>query len=297
MLAGMSPDSREFITHHAIRLVDEFPDPVQVVSSDGAFLYVNPAWVAQLGYSHEEVQGMTFLDLIHPDHQSAWRNVFKSVLSGQPLPQIEIVLIGKNGNALTVEGSVWSLRTADGRTYAVCAALRNAATRGLREQQVARALYRDEATGLFNPRGFAARSMPLLEVVEENRDRLGAWVVYLDIDNYDQIQRRHGDDAAADAVMRTADILRRALRVHDVIARLTRNAFAALVTLPPKYQANYVTARLRGALQLANRQAGKAWNVELAMGLADVQLDRPLDDAIGRAKDSADQTAGRKFHA
>lgn len=288
--APTTHDTREFITHHAVELADTLPDAVQVVSTDGAFLYVNHAWTTQLGYTSDDVRGMTFLDVIHPEHQNAWKSVFRDVLAGKRLNHFEMVLVAKDGSAVPVEGGVWSLRS-NGRPYAVCASVRNSADRTVGEQLVSRAMYRDEMTGLFNRNGFVVRATRLLEVIEENRDRVGGWLVYLEIDNLDQIRRRYGDEAANEAVLRTSDMLRRALRVHDVVARLTEGGFGAMVSLPPRYQPNYVTARLRGALSLANRHAAKPYNVELAMGLATMEPNMPVSDAIERAAAEASITS------
>lgn len=288
--ATTTHDAREFITHHAIELADTIPDAVQVVSTDGAFLYVNQAWTTQLGYNAEDVRGMTFLDVIHPDHQSAWKQVFKTVLGGKALHHFEMVLVAQDGAAVPVEGSIWAL-VSKGRPYAVCAAVRNSADRTIGEQLVSRAMYRDELTGMFNNKGFLVRATRLLEVIEDNKDRVGGWLLYLDIDNLEQVQRRHGDEAMNEAVLRTAQMLHKTLRVHDVVARVTRSGFAAMISLPPRYPPNYITARIRGALQLANRHAAKQYNVELAMGLAQMAAHAPVQDALERAAAEAALTA------
>jgi PAS domain S-box-containing protein/diguanylate cyclase (GGDEF)-like protein len=287
-------DLREYIVQHAHDLLDDFVDLVQVVSPEGVFLYVNRAWCRDLGYSQDDALGMTFLDIIHPEHQGGWKSIFRTVWEGQRLDNFEMVLLAKDGRSVPVDGSVWAMTDRNGKPLAVCAALRDSAARAIGEQRLSKQLYRDALTGLYNRRGFSVRAMPLLEVVEENRDRLTAWMLYLDIDNLDQTRRRHGEEASKQAVLRTTELLKRALRAHDLVARIGDNSFAALITLPPRYQPSYVTARVRGALQLANRQAGTPWGVELAMGLAEVTPDMAPEAGIVAAKAQADQSAGRK---
>jgi PAS domain S-box-containing protein len=278
----LANDPRDFVNDNARELLDDFIDLVQVISPEGTFLYVNRAFSQHLGWSADDAAGMTFLDVIHPDHRAAWKNIFRAVLGGKRLDNFEMVLLAKSGAPVAVDGSVWSRRDPDGTTV-VCAVFRDSAARAIGEQQVSRVMYRDEATGVLNRHGFIVRGATLLEVVEENRDRLGAFVLHIAIANLIDIQRRHGDAAHDEAVALTVEITRRALRAHDIVARLSREHFVALVSLPPKYPPSYVTARIRGALTLANRQAGREWNVELALGLATVDLARPLDDAIERA--------------
>jgi PAS domain S-box-containing protein len=270
-------------------ILDEFVDMVQVVSIDGTFLYVNRAWRERLGYAEQDALGMGFLDVIHPDQQAAWKTTFRTVLAGERLENLEMVLVARDGSLVPVDGSVWA-RQPEGEQGQVCAVFR---ARPWSEQRVTRMLYRDEQTGLYNGSGLWVRAIPLLDVVAENRSRLGAWLLYLEISNLAGIERRDGEVAATEAVMRVTDVLRRALRVHDVVGRVARESFAALVTLPPRYQPGYVTARVKGAVQLANRQANKSWNVELAMGLVAVEDAKALNEALRLARAQAHHLAGK----
>src|SRR6266436_3177069 len=43
------------------------PDLACIVSTDGYFKNVNPAWETTLGYTHEEVMRTPMLEFIHPD--------------------------------------------------------------------------------------------------------------------------------------------------------------------------------------------------------------------------------------
>lgn len=281
----MGHEQKDFVGARAHELLDGLIDPFQVVSPEGLFLYVNRAWCKRLGYAEADALGLGFLDLIHPDHQAPWKSIFRAVLGGEPVEHLEMVLIAQNGTHLAVEGSVWVQPGADADAPPmVCALFRDAARRELGAH---RALYRDEETGLYNRRGFAVRSVPLLEILAENRERLGGFVMYIELSNLDQIERRHGAPAAHEALMRCAEVCHKALRVHDVVARIGHAGFAALMTLPPRYQASYVVTRVRAALTHANRHARTPYEIELAIGLAPVDPAAPLDDALNAAKKAA----------
>jgi PAS domain S-box-containing protein len=49
------------------RFFNLIPDLACIVSTDGYFKKVNPAWETTLGYTHEEVMSTPMLDFIHPD--------------------------------------------------------------------------------------------------------------------------------------------------------------------------------------------------------------------------------------
>jgi len=49
------------------RFFNLIPDLACIVSTDGYFKKINPAWETTLGYTHEEVMATPMLDFIHPD--------------------------------------------------------------------------------------------------------------------------------------------------------------------------------------------------------------------------------------
>jgi PAS domain S-box-containing protein len=49
------------------RFFNLIPDLACIVSTDGYFKKINPAWATTLGYTHEEVMATPMLDFIHPD--------------------------------------------------------------------------------------------------------------------------------------------------------------------------------------------------------------------------------------
>jgi diguanylate cyclase (GGDEF)-like protein len=83
----------------------------------------------------------------------------------------------------------------------------------------------DALTGLLNRRGFEAR---LKEAVAAARATgKGGALIYVDLDNFKQINDRHGH-AQGDAALRAAaDLLRRSFRAADLVARMGGDEFAA----------------------------------------------------------------------
>src|SRR6185312_14656570 len=90
---------------------------------------------------------------------------------------------------------------------------------------LARLSQTDALTGLLNRRGFEAR---LKEAVTSARvTGEGGALLYVDLDNFKQINDRHGH-AQGDAALRAAaELLRRSVRAGDLVARLGGDEFAA----------------------------------------------------------------------
>ncbi len=86
--------------------VDHASDLVQCVDSEGRFIYVNQAWLTTLKLNAEEVENITFFDVIHSDSMEHCMAAFKQVLTGKAFGEVEAVFAAKDGTPVAVEGSV-----------------------------------------------------------------------------------------------------------------------------------------------------------------------------------------------
>jgi len=87
-------------------LFENASDIIQIVTPDGHFKYVNQKWREVLGYTEEEISGLTPWDIMHPDSIPHCREAFREVMSGEPVDKIETVFIAKDGRLVEVEGSI-----------------------------------------------------------------------------------------------------------------------------------------------------------------------------------------------
>lgn len=98
-------------------LFENATDLIQSVTVDGRFEYVNNAWRATLGFSEEEVKGLTIWDVVHPDHLDQCKDLFGRILDGGDAGPIRTVFRAKDGRPITVEGTS-NLRRREGRPEA-----------------------------------------------------------------------------------------------------------------------------------------------------------------------------------
>jgi diguanylate cyclase (GGDEF)-like protein len=86
----------------------------------------------------------------------------------------------------------------------------------------------DALTGLLNRRGFEARLKDAVSAARATAK--GGALLYVDLDNFKQVNDRHGH-AQGDAALRAAaELLRRSVRAGDLVARLGGDEFAAWMT-------------------------------------------------------------------
>jgi PAS domain S-box-containing protein len=95
-------------------LFDSASDLIQSVASDGCLLYTNKAWRDMLGYSEKEIANLKIWDIISPESMDHCMGLFKRVMAGEHVSDIETVFVAKDGNLIAVEGNA-HCRFAEGK--------------------------------------------------------------------------------------------------------------------------------------------------------------------------------------
>ena len=111
-------------------LLESANDLVQSVSPDGRFQFVNRAWKEALGYSDQEIKGLTIWDVVQPTQSEPGRDVLQSMLIDDGLGRFEAVFAGKDGGEIAVEGAV-TCRYQDGLPIAAQGIFRDITERRL----------------------------------------------------------------------------------------------------------------------------------------------------------------------
>jgi two-component system cell cycle sensor histidine kinase/response regulator CckA len=119
-------------------LFDNASDLVCMAAPDGSLLYVNKAWQEGTGYTEDEIGQLQLLDLVHPDSRSTYQAVLARVLSGERLDHVELLLLPKSGQPMTVEGNL-SCTFKDGQPSVVRGIYRDITERKRVEEQLRRA--------------------------------------------------------------------------------------------------------------------------------------------------------------
>ncbi len=86
-------------------LVESSHELIQSVDKNGHFIFVNKVWRDTLGYSKKDLSRLTLFDIIHPDCMEYCKNLFKKVVSGENVSDIETKFVTKTGKSVYVEGN------------------------------------------------------------------------------------------------------------------------------------------------------------------------------------------------
>lgn len=95
-------------------LFENANDLIQCVSIEGQILYVNRSWQKVLGYNDDEISNLSIFDVIHPESQEHCKDIFRRLILGEKIGEIEASFITKDGKKMFVEGSV-SVKFQDGK--------------------------------------------------------------------------------------------------------------------------------------------------------------------------------------
>jgi PAS domain S-box-containing protein len=117
-------------------VIDNASDMIQSIRPDGTFEFVNPAWLRTLGYTEDEVAGLTIWDVIHPSSLEHCQVAFASVMRGSAAKDLRVTFATKDGSPVEAEGSA-QVRAVDGEVIATHAFFRDITER-LRAQELER---------------------------------------------------------------------------------------------------------------------------------------------------------------
>jgi|APSaa5957512622_1039677.scaffolds.fasta_scaffold04839_4 PAS domain S-box-containing protein len=123
-------------------LLENANDLIQIVDTNGRFTYVNRSWRETLGYKPEEISGLSYMDIVHPESRKDCINRFGKLLTGEPLTRMEAAFITKDGNKVIVNGSA-NCRFVEGKPVAIRAILRDITRRRNIEAELTE-LYKSE---------------------------------------------------------------------------------------------------------------------------------------------------------
>jgi len=102
---SMEELNRNLTEHQYKDLIEESFNMIQCIDANNKFIYVNRIWKEKLMYVDEEVESLSFFDIIHPDYIYPYEEVLqKAILQGRT-NQVEMVFIAKNLTPVYVEES------------------------------------------------------------------------------------------------------------------------------------------------------------------------------------------------
>jgi diguanylate cyclase (GGDEF)-like protein/PAS domain S-box-containing protein len=186
----------------------------------------------QLGYSREELIGMSFKVLTPPEDVKRVFGVYNKVYrTGEPLTSVSIERIRKDGTRISIETSVFPLRNESGEIIGFKGIASDVTERRQYEQKLAEMATHDVLTGLPNRTLLSDRFTVALDLSRRTSNRLA--VMMLDLDRFKIINDSMGHDVGDKLLKAVGRRLKVTMRKSDTVARIGGDEFVVLLPQIP----------------------------------------------------------------
>ena len=272
-----------------------------LVSPEGRWLQVNRSLCDILGYTEQELLGMTFQEITHPDELASVLSHVRQMLDGRlPTCQTEKRYIHKEGHVVWIYLSISRLGTGQPDTPRLIFQIQDINDRKLAERQLLHDAFHDALTGLSNRALFNDR----LKLALARHKRLGAdhfAVLFLDLDRFKVINDSLGHAIGDQLLVGIARRLETCLRPGDTVARLGGDEFTILLEdVQDTREVIAIAQRIQKEVALPFNLGGYEVYTTASIGIAPSTTGYERPDDILRDADTAMYRAkslGKSRHA
>ena len=201
-------------------------------SAERRWLEVNDALCHMLGYTRDELLGLTWQDISHPDDVAASASLFNRTLRGKIDDYaLEKRYLHKDGRSIHAHVTVRCLRREDGSINYFAALIQDITESKKSAELIWRQANFDSLTGLINRNLFRDRLQQ--EIKKSRRSRQPIALVFVDLDRFkevnDSLGHATGDSVLAEAARR----IESCVRASDTLARLGGDEFVIIIAPCP----------------------------------------------------------------
>ncbi|MDZ7837067.1 MAG: diguanylate cyclase [Actinomycetota bacterium] len=215
------------------RLFDNSRDGIYVSTLEGKYVDANPALASMLGYSSRE-------DLLSKDiKKDIYADGSKRPVPTQRTQPFETQLKKADGSKIWVEISCQVIEQ-DGKPAYYEGIVRDISVRKEYEQKLRYKSFHDGLTGLYN-RAYFEEELKRLD----RKRQLPLSIIIGDVNSLKLINDAFGHQQGDQLLEKAAEILKKACRKEDIIARWGGDEFAILLPRTPQEVAAKVVARIK----------------------------------------------------
>ncbi|HYB32729.1 MAG TPA: EAL domain-containing protein [Steroidobacteraceae bacterium] len=208
-------------------LIANASDVIMIVDADGVLRFASPAAERTLGLKPEAISGRSLPELWAGEDAEKLR-MFLAEVAATPCGTVgPVELRIERGSKRYVIESVGSNLTADPAVQGLALNFRDISERKALEEQLRQLAFHDPLTLLANRNLFRDRVQHALTLAQ--RGQTSVAVMFLDLDNFKNINDSLGHDAGDRLLQAVAQRIVKTTRSSDTVARLGGDEFAVLV--------------------------------------------------------------------
>jgi diguanylate cyclase (GGDEF)-like protein/PAS domain S-box-containing protein len=246
---------------HAMQSVKE---SVCVTDTEGKITFINDAFTGTFGYLKGEVLGKD----VHALFKGRTHKAFADVLSGATESwQGELESKNKNGEPFPISLSISSVKDEAGRTVGYVAIIRDITELKLYQERIRYMAYHDQLTDLPNRHFFFARLAEALGPRRQDPEPVA--VLFLDLDQFKQINDLHGHDVGDHLLRAVARRLAQSVRGDDFVSRMGGDEFTFILKgLRSNEEAGVVAKRILGCFDHPFTVEGGTFPISGSLGVS-----------------------------
>jgi len=229
-------------------ILENAPIGMAVVSLAGKFMLVNRALIEIVGYDKEELEKLTFQEITYPDDLDADLTNRQQLLDGNLTSyQMEKRYIRKDRQIVWIQ-LTGSIRKDDsGYPLYFIAQIEDISERKRNEEQIHQLAFYDTLTKLPNRRLMKDRLNQSL--VQAERFSRSLALMFIDLDNFKQVNDTLGHDAGDELLKVMAARLLHCVRSADTVSRFGGDEFVVLLEeIAGPYDAEIVAGKMLKAI-------------------------------------------------
>ena len=247
-------------------IIETEPECIKVVDSGGRLLEMNAAGLAMLeADSLETAQQHKLLNFILPEYRASFIALHKSVMNGKS-GILEFEIKGLRGTRCWLETHAAPLRDANGKIAMLLGITRDVTARKKAEEHIQYLAHFDALTGLPNRAQLNDLAKYAISLTQRGQEPLG--LMFLDIDNFKDINDSLGHSVGDALLVELARRLRLALREEDTVSRLGGDEFIFLLYGTDGPGAAQVAQKLLDVIDAPYRIEHYDLNVTGSIGIA-----------------------------
>jgi diguanylate cyclase (GGDEF)-like protein/PAS domain S-box-containing protein len=255
-----------------------------IVSPEGRWLRANRALSNLTGYPEDQLVGMGFADITHPEDLPKDIHALQEMIEGaRDSFQTEKRYLHADGRIIWVWLSTTIVRDAAGKPMYLLSQMQDISDRKENEERLQHRASHDELTGLPNRRSLEDRMV--LALNRQRRERQPVCLLYLDLDGFKRVNDTHGHDAGDFLLAAIAKRLTGLVRPTDVVSRIGGDEFVVLCEGVDERGATRLAKRIIEVVPNPVEVEGRSLSVTPSVGIA---LNRDPGRRIGELLADAD---------
>lgn len=259
---------------------------VTIWDTSGTIQFVNDNFKGTTGYGREDLMGEHISKIGKAVISEAQYNAIRQkVISGE-IWRGELKSLKKTGEFLWIDTTIIPLAERDGGAEQMLAIMFDITDRKELEEKLHFMAYHDSLTKLPNRLSIVKKFIEMKNEADAVGQQLA--VVYMDGDNFKQVNDQYGHDVGDEFIYRFAQSIQDSIRKQDIVARVGGDEFiialAGLDSAQAERQIRHIVERIRKGLATGWEISGTHFSPTASMGVSTYpKQGETLDELVTKA--------------